>query len=416
MPLLNKLPLFLLYSLFAMPVLPKPVSSILILVFFISCLVSFFKNSSKRFSLYFFLMSVGLFAVYVISMLYTDNLEYGWRKISTALPLLVLPLSLTLFSKEQVNYCREYLKDFLKTYVIAVGLLILLSTAQLMNQYSLSILFYKPIDFYHNLGVLHGMDTLYLSFHISIAFIISAYLFYISQKLWKTLLAAFLVISLFSILLFLAFKASLIAALLGFGILSILTNKLRLWILFGSGLTLMISVIIFSHQINERFSQLLIVKNSIANNIDSENVRSHIYNCNIELLPKAGFLGFGIGDGKKELNECFVSMDSNLAKVSYNTHNQYFSIVQNVGFLGLIIFLGSLFVHSIISLNCKNYLAVTMVVFLAVWMLAENILERQGGVMYFALFTSFLFLINFNLPSKTELVLSHEKVIGEINR
>jgi O-antigen ligase len=197
--------------------------------------------------------------------------------------------------------------------------------------------------------------------------------------------------------------------------LSILTNKLKLWILFGAGLTLMITTIVFSPQVNERFSQLLIIKNGNFNG-DSGTIRSNLNECTIELLPDAGFLGYGIGDGKTQLQDCFNSVNSDLAYMSYNTHNQYLSIVMNVGFIGLVIFLGSLFILSIISLNKKNYLAITMLILLAVWMLAENILERQGGVMFFSLFTGFLFVLNFKSIGAGSFVLSHERVMGMIKK
>lgn len=197
--------------------------------------------------------------------------------------------------------------------------------------------------------------------------------------------------------------------------LSILTNKGKLWILFGVGLTLLISAVVFSPQINDRFSQLLIVKNETFDTNDSANIRSNLNECSVEIRPKAGLFGYGLGDGKAQLMNCFNAMDSDLASISYNTHNQYFSVVTNVGFLGLIIFLGSLFIQSIISLNRKNFLAVTLVILFAVWIFAENILERQGGVMYFSLFTSFLFVLNFKSPVEDKIVLSHERVMDSIN-
>lgn len=412
----DRLPLLILYLLFAMPVFPPLASSILLFLFLLSSIFSFAKRKKRTFLSFFFLLSAGLFFAYLWSLTYTSNMQYGFKKISTALSLIILPLSFSTFSKEQLNYCRSRLKDYLKVYINAVGILILTCLIPLLADYGLDELFDESKGFYNNLNILNGMDTLYLSFHTSIAVLFSTYLFYISRKLWNAFFALILVVLFFTILFFLAFKASLIPALLSFGILSILTNKLRLWILFGAGLTLLITMVIFSSQINERFSQLLIVKNTIVNNTDFENVRSNTYNCSIELLPDAGFFGFGIGDGKNELNKCFDSIDSKLSSVSYNTHNQYFSIVTNVGFLGLIIFLGSLFIQSIISLNRKNYLAVTMVVLFTVWMFAENILERQGGVMYFSLFTSFLFVLNFKSPVEDKIVLSHERVMDSLNR
>lgn len=399
-----------------MPVLPHVVSSVMIILFVAASVLSFFKRKKRTFSSLFFILCSSLFFAYVVSLIYSIDINYAFKKLSTALPLIVVPLSFSFLSPGQLNYCKEHLKDYLKIYITSVVVLLVLSTAGLLVDNTFSELFNESKNFYHNLNVLYGMDTLYLSFHISIAVLFSTYLFYISRKVWKAIIAAILVILFFGILLFLSFKASLIAVILSFGILSVLTNKVKLWILSGAGLTLLISAIVFSPQVNERFSQLLVIKNNSIETLNSNEIRANLNACSIELLPKAGLIGYGIGDGKEQLTNCFSSMDGRLAGMSYNSHNQYISIVMNVGFLGLILFLGSLFINCIISLNKKNYLAVTTVVLMAIWMLAENILERQGGVMYFALFTSFLFVLNFKEKKQSSNLLSHEIVMESINK
>ena len=133
------------------------------------------------------------------------------------------------------------------------------------------------------------------------------------------------------------------------------------------------------------------------------------------MLPDAGLFGYGLGDGNHQLINCFERKESHLASMSYNTHNQYVSLLLNIGFIGLIVFLASIFIHTIISLNAKNHLAVAVVIFFAVWMLSENILERQGGVMYFALFTGMLFLINFKFTPKNSNDKSHQDILAAIS-
>ncbi|WP_158448956.1 O-antigen ligase family protein [Nonlabens marinus] len=415
MSYVDKSPMYGLFLLFAMPVIPHFVSSVLIFLFLASSFVSYVKRKNKTFLTSFYFLSTTLFFVYLLSLTYSENLEYAIKKISTALPLIAIPLAFSFFSTEQLNFCRTHLKDYLKTYIAAVGLLIGISTVQLLADHTLVELFNAPRGFYHSLKLLYGMDSLYLSYHLSIAVLFATYLFYISKKFWKAIVAFIILASLFIILLYLGFKAGLIASILSFGIISILTNKWKLWILFASMLTLLIATIIFSPKIADRFSELLIVKNE-ASIRNTSTVRSDVNQCTFLLLPEAGFIGYGIGDGKAELQECLSTVNKDLANRSYNTHNQYFSIIVNVGFIGLTLFLGSLFILSIISLNVKNHLAITLAILFAVWMLAENILERQGGIMYFSLFTSFLFVINFKTTRKLPLLLSHEKIMEAINK
>lgn len=399
-----------LFALFLLPVFPKLLSSILIGVFTLLSFLVYFSRKRKNYRFGYFILSSLLYFTYLLSLIYTSNIEYGLQKLSTALPILLLPLAFGTFSNKQIAFCRKRLKDFLKLYVAAVGVLVLLSLAVTYQMYGWEKILLGEKLFLHKLNVIYGLDSLYLSYHISIALLISAYLFYISKKLWKAIVATLIVCFLFTALIYLSFKASIVAFVLGLGILSVLINKPKLWTLFGSGVVIIIGLIVLSPTINNKFSELLIVKNQSHKNVESLTVRNAIDECSFELMPDAGLFGFGIGDGKGQLLDCFNEKQSDLFNLSYNTHNQYLSIVLNVGFVGLIVFLFTLGMHTIISLNKKNSLAIAMTLLFAVWMLAENIIERQDGVMYFAIFLNFFYLLNFYTGKRKKLILSHEKV------
>lgn len=405
-----------LYALFTMPVLPNLWSSIIIACFVILSLTRavIFKKGSFNFG-YFFL-SAAIYAVYILSLSYSTNIHYALKKLSTGLPILLLPFAFALFDTALIAYCKRYLKDFLKTYVAAVILLITASIYTLYDAYGMDQLVHADPSFLHKTPVLHHMDSLYLSMHVSIALVVMSYLFYISKKIWKAIAAALVITVLFMMLMYLSFKASIVAFLIGIGVLAILLNKIKLWALFGGGIAIIMALIVFLPGINQKLTSLLIIKDQRHTNLESMVIRDRINECSFEMMPQAGFFGYGIGDGKTQLNTCFKNKNSELDKYSYNTHNQYISLILNVGFIGLMVFILTLGMHLIISLDKKNHLAISISVVFLIWMLAENILERQSGVMFYALFTAFLFRLNFTGSRSTPMVLSHEKVIETFDK
>lgn len=413
---LYQLQMTLLFGLFTLPIWPRMVGSVLIGAFTLVGLATFLLDKKASFRWGYFILSVLLYVMYAVSMIYTTEVSYGLKKMSTGLPLLLIPLTFATFTNHHIVYCKKYLKDFLKLYVLAVGVLICSSTYFLLSEYNWELFIAGERSFLHRLQVWNGMDMLYVSLHVSLALVAITYLFYISKKWWKALIAIGIAGFLFAVLIYLSFKASIVAFLVGAGAMAFLINKPKMWSFFASGLVTVTALIMFSPSMNQKFSELLVLKDQSDRTIQSLEIRDIINECSFEIMPNAGLLGYGIGDGKSALLDCFKDKNSTLFNASYNTHNQYLSIVLNVGFIGLLLFLFTIGIHTVISLNKGGYLAVAVTLFFAVWMLAENILERQDGVMYLSLFLNALYILNFYSGKPKKMVLSHEKIIDALHQ
>lgn len=415
--ILQRIHLLFTYTLFALPILPKIVSNITIGIFVGLSLLISLTNKQKVFRVNYFIATAAIYFVLLASLFYSSNSEYALKKLGTLTPLLLLPLSFAVVPSVVIEYLRNHLKDFLKVYVASIIVLVLISLFMMLSNYDLDIILQGKRSFLHQLGLWNNIDSLYLSYHLSIATLVTGYLFFISKKSWKALGGSLVFIFLFSVLLYFSFKASIMAFLLGIAMLTILINQRKLWILFSGLFVCILGLIVFVPSINSRFSELLIVKNPEHKTLESVTIRNTINECSFEIMPHASLFGYGIGDSKQELLDCFASKESALFDLSYNTHNQYLSLILAVGFIGLLVFFLSYGYLGIQSLNKKNYLAVALLFLFAVWMLAENILERQEGVFYFSLFLNFLFVLNFNASTSAgSLVLSHEKVIDTFEK
>jgi O-antigen ligase len=191
-------------------------------------------------------------------------------------------------------------------------------------------------------------------------------------------------------------KGPIIALILVAAYLVLMFKNKNLYIVFGLGLTGLVATIILNPKVNERFSELLQVKNADASLTNSTNIRYSIYQCVTSVVPDAGMFGYGIGDGKNKLVECYQEDAQFLADNRYNSHNQFLGIILNVGYLGLLFFALFLLYHLIRAFYKKNYLFIAILLFYCIVMFSENILERENGVLFFAFFINLFLMLDYN--------------------
>ena len=148
---------------------------------------------------------------------------------------------------------------------------------------------------------------------------------------------------------------------------------------------------------NNRFYELIDKQSFEKIDINnSTNVRFHIFKASIQLIKESPIYGYGIGDVQNELDKKYVSMDLNLPRGKFNSHNQYLFICLNSGLVGLLIFLCSMFYIVAVAFLRKDYFFFGVVLFFLVAFLFENILSRQSGVILFSFLTSTHLLHNLN--------------------
>jgi len=129
----------------------------------------------------------------------------------------------------------------------------------------------------------------------------------------------------------------------------------------------------------------------------STSVRKKIWKTSFELIKKKWLFGYGIGIGKKKLEnqyekEGFIY----LHQKKYNTHNQYLQFFIDHGIVGLFILIFFTFGMIIISLRQKKYIYTLFLVIIIINFMTESVLETQSGVIFFAFFNTIFFYDCFN--------------------
>jgi O-antigen ligase len=387
------------------PILPRVVSAIAVGIFVLQSIYLFILSKNKFKKSKTLLINTSLYITYLFSLIYTSNFEYAYNHLMTALSLLVLPLAFYFLSLYK-NVLISHLKNiFFKTFWIAsviYSLIICISFFTFSNpRYP-----FKDANFFRKASagiVLIGQHPIYSSLILSLAFLIGVHFLFTENKRLKLTLI-FGQVAILLILILLMSKGVLLALLVSLWSLFFFKfkdargkNILQIVLI---GIFLALFIISFIPQKNNRFSQLL--NKETFTKLDENNstgIRLAIYKCSFQSIKESPIFGYGFGDVRDKLLSCYVSRQVFMAKGNYNSHNQYLSIWLGMGLIGLLIFIYLIYFNLKITLKTSNFLGFSILLLFVVVMFFENILERQTGVVLFALLLN---LFGFHSSSKLE--------------
>jgi O-antigen ligase len=408
----NKLFLISLVLVFCTPILPQLLKIISIALFLVICITESIKNKSK-FKWEYFLFNAGLYLMYVFSLLYSKDLEYGLRKVEISAALVVFPLGFALISKDLITHAIKNLKLFFYVFINAVLVLnIFVFSSFLSAGYDVSS-FGEYADFVSRMEGFPAVHSIYLSMYNAIAVLLIFYLLR-TERLLKAGIPLIIIGSVLCLgLILLLKKGPIFGLVLVATLLAIKYKMWRVWAFYTVFTASLVATLFLFPDTSQRIHDLFQVER-ISAAIESEEIRATIYKCGNKKFQEAGLTGFGIGDGKNELLDCYQEYNPTLAATSYNSHNQYISLILNAGFLGLLIFLAFIFYNINRSLKSGEFITVAIIVFYCIVMFSENILERQNGVLYFSLFINLLYFLSKKNQQKPRVNHSQEQILKEL--
>lgn len=361
------------------------------ILFFITSIFNFnfnFKTHKKT------LCFLSLFIIYLIGLIYSENKAYALNDLTTKLALFIIPICF-FFSK--INF-KEKLFNILKSFVEGCF------TAVILTLVSAGINYYFTLDsshfFYGNISIF--MHPSYFAMLLSLAVLI-IYYFIFNNPIIKTKFSIILIV-LFSIyILLLASKTGLISILLIHMIaISYWTITQKKYV-FGIGTILLIgssllvtykNSTLFKDRINELFT--------VSKTIDNENstaARSTIWGICVDLIKEEPILGYGTGDVKDTLVKVYKNQNrSFLVKKELNAHNQFLQTSVAIGLIGGLILILLLIIPLYHAIKQKNILYIGFLLLIILNFSTEAMLERQVGVIFYALFNMLFFMTYYSTP------------------
>ena len=380
--------------LFVLVLFPSNLKAIAIGVVLLSLIIFRFKNKfyfNKK-----FFITNGLFFIFLtLTLIYSSNFSYGIKKLSTMGSLLVFPFMFSLLRKEERNYLFSNLDAYLKIYIFSVfilnfGLFIWFwSTNYTFNE--MLIHFATAIN---NDAGKFNIHPIYISIHSALAIIFSAFLLFKKQKT-SSLISLFLIdVGLLSFILLYAKKGPIIALILVLSLLVLSQKNKNITRPYLMGVFTFILLIATIPKTREKFYEIIAIENLQEGKASSTNIRYSIYTKSLEVIEEAPILGYGIGDYNEKLFEAYYESENFiLQEGKYNSHNQILSFLLIGGIVLIIVFAGYLTLNFLYAIRLNNRLFIAVLLFYFLNMLTENILEREDGVIFFALFLN-LFSLN----------------------
>ncbi|MCE3227344.1 MAG: Lipid core - O-antigen ligase [Bacteroidetes bacterium] len=121
----------------------------------------------------------------------------------------------------------------------------------------------------------------------------------------------------------------------------------------------------------------------------SLSMRPYFWKAALHIVKNNSIIGVGTGDVQTEMNKAYVETNSPLSKKWYKRpHNQFLTITVALGFIGLIVFLVSLF-WPVFRLRKYFHVLFWPFFYLAISsFLLEDTLESQAGLTFFNYFNS----------------------------
>ncbi|SCY32970.1 hypothetical protein SAMN05192588_2297 [Nonlabens sp. Hel1_33_55] len=377
---------------FAMPILPSLLRNIIIVGIAVMTILCFFDKRTKitiNFKLA--IMGSALYLLYGISLFYTENLDLGIKKLETAASLILLPLFFSGMPDKVKNSLRSRIPVFFSIFITSVALAFIIFFCIFWEHYGVSLFQHFPTVIDKDLGP-YNIHPIYLSMHGAIAILMSLHLLTHTKSAKEIAFLIICNIIIAAFMLILIKKGPILSLVIAGFYYVISAGNTKTWTVLGIVGVMFASAIIMHPKVNSKFSELLRIGAEDNIEMSSTNIRMEIYKCGKGIIPQAGMLGFGVGDAREKLLDCYQETNGNLALYKYNSHNQYLSIILRAGFIGLIFFAIYMIYLLFGLIKVNGHIAVSIIVFYLLVMFSENILERENGVVYFSYLSAFLFV------------------------
>lgn len=348
------------------------------------------KVVALSFVVYFLLLFPGL--------LYTQNIPAGWYDIQLKLMCVLVPL--IVYTSKPI--ARESLDKLLMVFILSCLAQTLLAYGYLVWRY---MHYTGPAGkfpyTYQALVSFTSIHPTYLAVYC-LAALFS--FFYILRKKWSSLPKGIKLLGLIGVadllvfIILLAARTQVITlfVLLNLAALGITLRSARKlqWVLIWLVLNVAIIAIVSSVKVTRE--RLKLVYHAWFEEADPTGYRSGskrllIWSCALDAAKQHPILGVGTGDANFAMAEEYQKRGYQEGLAEHlNTHNQMLHAWLTRGVLGVLALLQLLVIPVILAYKRGRWLFLAFWAIAVIAMLAENLFQSQGGLIYYVLFTCLL--------------------------
>lgn len=347
-----------------------------------------------------------LFAGLLIGIVYSMNKPDAWFDLQVKLPLIICPVVLA--SSAVITGRNEIIK-LMKIFLAGTFVSSVICFANAFNNYwttlSTDVFYYKSLSFYHHPSYL----ALYLCFAIGVILymLLEKTVSKTSGKILFHSLAAY-----FSVMIvLLSSKAGVLGLFVVYciyGLMYVILKKFsrhNIIALLPAVLITLISLLVFP-VFTQRFEVARVYIADDQKNVPSDHSVSErmiVWDASIRLISENFMIGVGTGDVKDELYKKYMMMNHKYAaEMKLNAHNQFLQTFISIGFPGFLLIVLILMYPLILSIQRGKVLYLVFLLLIIMNFLVESMLERQEGVLFYAVMNTLLFLWMVDPEDQTE--------------
>ncbi|MCG2610363.1 O-antigen ligase family protein [Flavobacterium sp. SM15] len=322
-----------------------------------------------------------------LSLFWTTNVSVTAKGIYSTLPLAIIPVLLS-------QYSRFNTSDLRKTIRVFSLCLLLYFLACFINA---TILFFKDHSFshffYHGLVSLFENNAIYISLAVAVCILIGI-------NLPNNTVKDYVVIALLGVFLFFLSSKNIIVSTFFLSLITLFNhkeNRKKVLVISTVLLVALLVLIVFDNPVKQRFIRELSV------NADFVWIGQDFYNYKFsgfevrlfqwrimgEMIQnhQIGIFGLGLYNIDYLLNQYFSYYNLYKGYFYINFHNQYLQTLGELGFIGL----GLLFWLFFKAFRFKNAYQLVVIMLFMIAFFTESFLSRQKGVFLFATMYSLVF-------------------------
>lgn len=338
------------------------------------------------------------YAYYAASMLWAENHVDAGLQLETKLTLFAAPLVLAANQRFLQDASRNRLLTvFVLGNVLTMMYLFAIAISNAIEAGSTYLVVEETgrhVSFFtYTMLAEPLMHVGYLSTYVGVAILTTIYMLIDGfGKRW--ILLPTLLFLLLSLLLLqgrmniLALIATLGLALVGYAIKRRSYKWLGLPVL---GMLLVALFLVFGPKtFTQRFMQVPDFSYDIsapAEEFNSATYRLAEWSGAVHVIKEVPLIGTGVGDNRAALQQAYKEIGFNVGlERNFNAHNQYLETALASGLIGLFLLLLLLVGYVWFAAKNKDWLMVISILFFALCMLTESMLERAWAVVFFAVF------------------------------
>jgi O-antigen ligase len=375
------------------------ISNVLILLLFVIAFADAFQKKRWDINIKNLAWCSSIFIVTIVAAFYSADQQQAWRDVESRLPLVLFPVAFSLKFPTPQDF-----KSLLRHLYISLGFtfFVLLVIALWRNAQAPlpEIWFIKWLYYYTDFTEPIDIHPLYLSLYVAFAILILCIDIVGIKKVLHLSTGKKVAILLILVIFFVMLSSRWIIAVMlctCIVILFIARRQIsRYWFMgFVAFVAIIAVLILLSPVTRDRFFVTFTNKYSFSQyNIDRLVIWS-VASGYIKENPEEFIVGKGTGSSEQLMDKLYKekNIEWDFEKKT-NTHNQYLEFLMNSGLLGLTWLLFFLIRSLKEFLSKKCWVGITFILLMSMGMVAENYLNRQKGIAFFAFTYTLLYFKN----------------------